>query len=160
MLVPQNGWFIREILLKWMIQGYPHLWKPPNQPRDLCISKPHSNDQTSQSAENPGPKSTSGQPAGIFQTGPSSSSLRMAASSAMMRWQKLRQAVSRGSRSGEKKWDQVEKPLVMTDYPPCFFQNGSHHLFRLGPSIPNHGELLVITRWYQLRYLNLTGTDR
>ena len=27
--VPQNGWFLREIPLKWMIGGYPHLWKPP-----------------------------------------------------------------------------------------------------------------------------------
>ena len=28
---PQNGWFIVEnpkIPLKWMISGYPHLWKP------------------------------------------------------------------------------------------------------------------------------------
>ena len=28
--VPQNGWFIREILLKLMIWGYPYLWKPPH----------------------------------------------------------------------------------------------------------------------------------
>ena len=27
---PIAGWFISwKILLKWMIQGYPHLWKPP-----------------------------------------------------------------------------------------------------------------------------------
>ena len=29
--VPQNAWFIMENPnLKWMIRGYPHLWKPPN----------------------------------------------------------------------------------------------------------------------------------
>ena len=28
---PQNGWFIRKIPFKWMIWGYPHLWKPPYQ---------------------------------------------------------------------------------------------------------------------------------
>ena len=27
--VPQNGWFIRDIFLKWVISGYPHLYKPP-----------------------------------------------------------------------------------------------------------------------------------
>ena len=27
--LPQNGWFIFKILLKWMIQGYPYFRKPP-----------------------------------------------------------------------------------------------------------------------------------
>ena len=27
--VPQNGWFIETILLKWMIWGYPYFGKPP-----------------------------------------------------------------------------------------------------------------------------------
>ena len=27
--VPQNGWFIRDVSLKWVISGYPHLYKPP-----------------------------------------------------------------------------------------------------------------------------------
>ena len=26
---PKNGWFIREIPLKWMIWGYPYFRKPP-----------------------------------------------------------------------------------------------------------------------------------
>ena len=26
---PQNGWFIREIPLKWMIWGYPYFRQPP-----------------------------------------------------------------------------------------------------------------------------------
>ena len=29
-VVPQNGWFIRETLLKWMIWGYPYFWKHPD----------------------------------------------------------------------------------------------------------------------------------
>ena len=28
-VVPQNGWFIRETLLEWMIWGYPYFWKHP-----------------------------------------------------------------------------------------------------------------------------------
>ena len=27
--VPQNGWFIGDIFLKWVLSGYPHLYKPP-----------------------------------------------------------------------------------------------------------------------------------
>ena len=28
-MVPQNGWFLMENLLKWMIWGYHYLWKQP-----------------------------------------------------------------------------------------------------------------------------------
>ena len=28
-VVPQNGWSIGKILLKWMISGYPYFWKHP-----------------------------------------------------------------------------------------------------------------------------------
>ena len=30
--VPQNGWFIMEKSLKWMIWGYPYFWKHPHKP--------------------------------------------------------------------------------------------------------------------------------
>ncbi len=31
-VVPQNGWFIMETLLKWMIWGYHYFWKHPDGP--------------------------------------------------------------------------------------------------------------------------------
>ena len=32
---PQNGWFIMETLLKWMIWGYHYFWKHPYVPKNL-----------------------------------------------------------------------------------------------------------------------------
>ena len=35
--VPQNGWFIMENPIKWMIWGYPYFWKRPSTCIYTCI---------------------------------------------------------------------------------------------------------------------------